>query len=248
MLQQTQADRVAPRFAEFIRRWPDPPSMATEEVGKVIAWWSGLGYNRRALWLHRTAAAATQHHGGRLPADLGGLMALPGVGPYTARAVMAFAHEVPVGVVDTNVHRVVVRAVAGCRIPGAEVQRLADELVPPGNAWDWNQAMLDLGATVCTARQPTCALCPVRRACAWTPRKDSDPAQSTVRQSRFDGSDRQGRGRLVAALRAGPISADSVAVAARWPDEPPRAARVAAGLVAEGLVVADPSGTLSLPV
>jgi A/G-specific adenine glycosylase len=185
-----------------------------------------------------------QAHGGRVPDDLDALLALPGVGPYTARAVAAFAFERDVAVVDTNVARVLARR-GGCSLRPREVQAAADALVPAGEGWAWNQAMLDLGATVCTARRPRCASCPLRRGCAWraTGLLEPDPAVGSAgvsgRQSTFAGSDRQGRGRLVDALRAGPVALDALAVAAGWPDDEPRARRVAESLVTDGLATRD---------
>jgi A/G-specific adenine glycosylase len=238
MLQQTQVDRVIPKWHAFLHRFPDPATCAAVPVGAVIEAWAGLGYNRRGVALHRCARVVVDEHGGRLPDDLPALLALPGVGPYTARAVLAFAGEADVAVVDTNVARVLARQ-DGRRLRPAEVQDMADGLVPEGRGWAWNQAMLDLGATVCRARRPRCAACPVASTCAWRGGPAPDPAVGSAgvagRQSRFEGSDRQGRGRLVDALRRGPVA--DVAEAAGWPDDPDRAARVAEGLVADGLAV-----------
>src|SRR4029079_11689265 len=169
--------------------------------GAVVEEWAGLGYNRRALNLWRCAAAVCEQHGGAFPDDLGDLLALPGVGPYTARAVLAFAFERDVGVVDTNVGRVLARR-AGRSLEPRGRQLAADAAVPPGAGWRWNQAMLDLGATVCRARRPACDGCPVRSGLAWAGGVDApDPAVGSAGvsggQSRFEGSDRQGRGRLV---------------------------------------------------
>ncbi|MFP5375903.1 MAG: A/G-specific adenine glycosylase [Acidimicrobiia bacterium] len=251
MLQQTQVARVAPRSAEFLARVPTPAACAAAPVGDVVRAWAGLGYNRRAVSLHRRATTVVAGHGGRLPADLGALLALPGVGPYTARAVLAFAFEADVGVLDTNAARVLART-AGRRLAAGEAQERADALVPPGQGWAWNQAVLDLGATICTARAPACARCPVARSCAWrrAGRPEPDPAVGSAGvgggQSRFAGSDRQGRGRLVDALRRGPVAWAEVAAAAGWPDAPARARRAAAALVADGLAVAGEAG-LRLP-
>jgi A/G-specific adenine glycosylase len=254
MLQQTQVARVVPKYLAFMARFPSPAECAAAPAGAVVEAWAGLGYNRRAVNLHRAAGAIVERHGGQLPADLAALMDLPGVGPYTARAVCAFAFEQPAGVVDTNAARVLARAVAGRSLGRREVQVLADGLVPPGRSWAWNQAMLDLGATVCVSREPRCPVCPVAAAgaCAWVQRgrRAPDPAVGSAgtsgRQSAFAGSDRQGRGRLVDALRQGPVPSDDVPRAAGWPDDPDRAARVAANLVAEGLATASGEG-LALP-
>jgi A/G-specific adenine glycosylase len=240
MLQQTQVARVVPRYEAFLARFPTPSACAAAEPGEVIRLWAGLGYNRRALHLHRAAVAA----GGRLPDSLDGLLSLPGIGPYTARAVLAFAFERDVAVLDSNALRVLSRTL------GRPVdQAAADALVPNGRGWAWNQAVLDLGATVCRAR-PACAACPLvaSGACAWrragAPRPD--PWPRGPRQSRFEGSDRQGRGRLVAALRSGALPRTKVPAAAGWPDDRERARRVAEALVAEGLAVWA-GGELRLP-
>jgi A/G-specific adenine glycosylase len=183
-------------------------------------------------------------HGGRLPADLHALLALPGIGPYTARAVLAFAFEADHGIVDTNTARVLARW-NGRHLTPREAQHAADAAVPDGHAWAWNQAMLDLGATVCTRRGPCCADCPATAVCAWvragTP--PPDPADGSAgtgnRQTPFDGSDRQGRGRLVEALRHASVRTEDVAAVMGWPRDPARADRVARTLVADGLVAHD---------
>lgn len=252
MLQQTQVPRVVPRYAAFLARFPDPASCAAAPAGEVVAAWEGLGYNRRAVNLHRAATVIVEQHEGRLPDHLDGLLALPGVGPYTARAVLAFAFERDHGVVDTNAARFLARAVAGERLAPRRAQELADEQVPLGQGWAWNQAVLDLGATVCLRRQPRCADCPIVEHCRWARAGFSapDPADGTAGastgQSRFDGSDRQGRGRLVQALRTGPVELARLADVAGWPDDPERAQRVADQLVGEGIAeYAD--GQLALP-
>jgi A/G-specific adenine glycosylase len=252
MLQQTQVARVLPKYEAFLSRWTTPAACAASPVGDVIEAWAGLGYNRRAVNLHRCAVTVAAEHGGQLPDDLVGLLALPGIGPYTARAVLAFAHERDVGVLDTNAARVHARW-AGRPLRLAEAQAAADAAVPAGAGWAWNQAMLDLGATVCRARSPRCGECPVSTWCAWEQagRPEPDPAIGSAGvacgQSTFAGSDRQGRGRLVDALRVGPVASSELATTMGWPDDPDRAARVAATLLADGLAVADPSGTYRLP-
>ena len=233
MLQQTQVARVIPKYHAFLQRFPTPAACAAAPAGDVVRAWAGLGYNRRALNLHATAVAVVQRHDGVLPDDLDALLALPGIGPYTARAVLAFAYERDVGVLDVNAARVVHRT-AGRRLPPRAAQIRADELVPPGEGWAWNQAMLDLGATVCTRRAPRCGECPVVAHCAWDG-QSADPAPGANRQSTFEGSDRQGRGRLVDALRDGPVAIADVPLVAGWPDDPTRAHRIADSLVADGL-------------
>ena len=174
MLQQTQVARVADRWARFLGRFPDPKSCAAAPIGDVVAEWSGLGYNRRAVYLHRAAETVVERHAGVVPDILGDLLNLPGVGPYTARAVLAFADGADVGIVDTNVARVLARW-SGRRLRPTEVQAMADASVPFGLGWTWNQTLLDLGAVVCRARNPACTDCPIREGCSWRGRGD-DPA------------------------------------------------------------------------
>jgi A/G-specific adenine glycosylase len=244
MAQQTQVARVAERWAPFLERFPTPATCAEAPVAEVLRWWSGMGYNRRALNLHRCATAVVDDHGGRLPSTLAELLALPGVGPYTARAVLAFAFEADHAIVDTNTARVLARW-AGRRLTPGAAQAAADAALPAGSAWAWNQAMLDLGAGVCTRRGPRCTECPVSTHCAWAAAgcPAPDPADGSAGvstgQPRFEGSDRQGRGRLLEALRAHPVRQRDVATATGWPGDPARAARVAASLVADGLARID---------
>lgn len=253
LAQQTQLSRVVPAYHRFMASFPTPAACAAAPLGEVLIAWEGMGYNRRARDLHRAAAAVVTEHHGAVPGDLDALLALPGVGPYTARAVLAFAFECDIGVVDTNAGRVLSRAATGSSLRPAAAQALVDTMVPAGRGWSFGQALLDLGATVCTARAPKCTECPVRRRCRWarSGRPEPDPARGSagvsVNHARFVGSDRQGRGRMVATLRLGPVSADALAAAAGWPDDAARADRIAASLVADGLAVRDGTGTLRLP-
>lgn len=248
MLQQTQAARVVPKYEAFLRRFPTVVSCAESRVSEVVDAWAGLGYNRRAVYLHRLAVATVERHQGEIPDDLDGLLALPGIGEYTARAVLTFAFERDVGVVDTNIGRFLAR-VAGTRLDRRSAQALADRLVPRGGGWGWNQSLLDLGALVCEAKSPRCDDCPVLDSCAWR-RQGPDPSRLSAgvsrAQSRFAGSDREGRGRLVHALRNGSLDRRSLARAAGWPDDPARARRVADTLVTDGLAVWD-GRRLALP-
>ncbi len=242
MLQQTQVERVLPYFETFAERWPTPAQCAAAELADVLAAWQGLGYPRRARNLWRTAAIISERHGGRLPADLEGLLALPGVGPYTARAVQAFAFGIDTGVVDTNVGRILARW-TGRRLAPREAQRIADELVPTGESWAWNQSMMDLGAQVCTKRDPSCGQCPAQQWCAWAGSDSPDPADRSAgvsaRQAQFQGSDRQARGRLLAALSGGPLPTERAAAEMRLEHDAARAQRLVQGLVAEGLITSD---------
>lgn len=256
MLQQTQVARVVPRFTQFLERFPTAAACASAGVGAVVEEWAGLGYNRRAVNLHRAAVQVVEVHGGSFPADLAALLALPGVGPYTARAVLAFAFELDAAVVDTNVGRVLAR-VTGERLTPKVAQSMADALVPAGRGWAWNQAMLDLGALVCTKRSPSCAACPVQSSCSWFTAGSPEPdpaigsAGVTSGQSRFEGSFRQGRARLLDVLRSGAVVVPAQFVTAcGWTardDGESDATRAAVSLVADGLAIRSEDGSLRLP-
>ncbi len=250
MLQQTQVSRVVDRWHRFLDRFPTPQSAAAASVAAVIDEWSGLGYNGRAVNLHRCAVELTERFGGAMPATLDELLSLPGVGPYTARAVAVFAFEQTEAVVDTNVARILAR-ISNRTMTRSEVQRLADASVIGRDPWIWNQALLDVGATCCRP-SPDCARCPFAAVCRWQlgGRTDPDPADGSAgvsgRQSTFEGSDRQGRGRLVRALRGGPITVTDLAEVMGWPGDAARAERVAATLVGDGLAVHE-NGRYLLP-
>ena len=235
MLQQTQVPRVIPKYHALLDAFPTPSVCAAASLADVLRLWQGLGYPRRARNLHAAATAVVA--AGGFPPTLDGLLALPGVGPYTARAVLAFAFEAEAAVVDTNIARVYARVV-GRRLTAREVQAVADAHAPMGEWWAWNQSIMELGATVCRPT-PNCTACPVADACAWRASGGDDPAVGSAgvsgTQARFDGSDRQARGALMRALGAAPVPvADVAAVVGRSPEV---AARVLAGLVADGLVV-----------
>ncbi|MHB1878559.1 MAG: HhH-GPD family protein [Acidimicrobiales bacterium] len=251
MAQQTQVARVVPAYERFLGELPTPTACATAPLGRVLQLWSGLGYNRRARGLHRAATAMVDHHGGQVPSTLDALLALPGVGEYTARAVLAFAFGHDVGVVDTNAGRVLSRAVSGTPLERREAQSLVDAMVPPGMGWTFGQALLDLGAEVCVAGRPRCERCPIRPACAWSEAGGADPSMGSAgtssAQGKFQGSDRQGRGRLIDALRVGEITDEAAPATVGWPDDPDRARRVISALVDEGLVVRHGDGVLGLP-
>lgn len=252
MLQQTQVARVVDRWERFLGRFPTVVACATSPLGDVVDEWAGLGYNRRAVYLHRAAQECVDRFDGGLPTDLAGLQSLPGIGPYTARAVLVFAHEHDIGLVDTNAGRFVARAIAGRSLTPAEAQAAADDAVPAGLGWTWGQAVFDLGATTCHKRSPACDRCPIRRHCTWaragfpSPDPIDGSAGISAPQSRFDGSDRQGRGRLVDALRGRSVGDDELAEVMGWPEDRDRAARVAGTLEKDGLVVHD-GATWMLP-
>ncbi len=245
MLQQTQVNRVVPRWEAFLDRFPTPAACAAAPLGDVLREWQGLGYPRRARNLHATATVVAESGG--FPCDLEGLLALPGIGPYTARAVLAFAFELDVAVVDTNIARVYAR-VAGERLTPKRVQAAADDALPIGDAWTWNQCLMDLGATLCRPANPRCDACPLRESCAWRGCDAPDPAVGSAgvsgKQGRFEGSDRQARGRLMRALTEGPV--ERAAVASIMERDEEVADRLVADLVAEGLCRTDRS-TIRLP-
>jgi len=253
MLQQTPVARVVPAHQGWLARWPTPAALAAEPAGEAIRQWGRLGYPRRALRLHETATIVTARYGGIVPDDLDALLALPGIGHYTAAAVASFAFGQRHAVLDTNVRRVLARLVAGQPRPGSAPsvaeRRMAEALLPaePAVAARWSVAVMELGALVCTAAGPRCADCPVARHCAWLAAgRPEAPNGTGSRTQRYDGTDRQCRGRLLAVLRdgSGPVTqADFDAV---WAD-PAQLARALDGLVADGLVDPVPDGRYALP-
>lgn len=253
MLQQTQVARVIPLWEAWIRRWPTPAALASEPPSEAVRAWDRLGYPRRALWLHRAAVEMVERHGGRVPDDLGDLLALQGVGPYTARAVAAFAFGRRHPVVDTNTRRVIARAVLGRANPGppSTARDLAamSALLPEADAAArvFNAAAMELGATVCTARAPRCDECPIASACEWRlAGYPPDDGPRKAAQARFEGSDRQVRGLVMRELRATHRPVAAPEIAGLWPDAA-QLARAVDGLVADGLAVVDADGGLRLP-
>ncbi len=241
MLQQTPVARVEPVYREWVTRWPTPGDLAREPVGEALRAWGRLGYPRRALRLHQAATEVVAHHGGRLPTTYDELLALPGVGTYTAAAVATFAYGARHAVLDTNVRRVLVRAAAGRAetapaVTAAE-RRLAESLVPEDlvMAARWAVAVMELGALVCTARAPRCDQCPLRPRCAWQlagrPAYDGAPRRRQV----FAGTDRQVRGLLMDVLREAPGPVPGTDLDEVWPDATQRH-RSLLSLLADGLV------------
>lgn len=248
MLQQTPVSRVIPRLEQWLDRWPTPAALAASAPGDAVRAWERLGYPRRALRLHAAAVAITEHHDGMVPSDIEQLLALPGIGDYTARAVAAFAFGLRHPVVDTNVRRVIARAVLGQGEAGPpSTQRdlaAMESLLPadPDDARTFNAGAMELGATVCTARAPRCDACPLAESCAW--RSDGYPAYlgpRAVVQAKYEGSDRQVRGLIMAELRASDIPVTAAEVESLWPDATQRD-RALAGLLDDGLAVAVPGG------
>jgi A/G-specific adenine glycosylase len=251
MLQQTPVARVLPAYEAWLARWPTPRSLADCAPGEAVRQWGRLGYPRRALRLHAAARIITERHEGQVPAALDALTGLPGVGSYTAAAVASFAFGQRHAVLDTNVRRVLARLVRGEEFPprssSAAEARLAESLLPAGRreAARWSVAVMELGALVCTANRPRCSGCPVAPACSW--RLAGSPAGTrSPAAPRYEGSDRQCRGALLAVLRGtgGPVRA--VRLERAWPDHRQRA-RALDGLVADGLAEPLPDGRFALP-
>jgi A/G-specific adenine glycosylase len=248
MLQQTPVVRVLPAWEAWLARWPVPAALAADSPAEAIRMWGRLGYPRRALRLRDCAVAVVQRHGGEVPDRLDQLLALPGVGTYTARAVAAFAYGQRHPVVDTNVRRVVVRAVAGEPDAGPTTRPAdlvaTEELLPlePAAAALANAAIMELGALVCTARSPRCAECPVEAVCAWRASGRVAPSGPSRRPQRYAGTDRQVRGLLLGVLReaTGPVPRQRLDQV--WTDDVQRS-RALAGLVTDGLV--EPVGEAS---
>ncbi len=250
MLQQTPVARVQPVWQQWLERWPSPAALAASPAGEAVRAWGRLGYPRRALRLHAAATAVVERHGGALPETVPELLALPGVGDYTARAVAAFALRQRHAVVDTNVRRVVARAVEG--VADAPVTRrdlaLVLDLLPASGeaAATASVALMELGALVCTARAPGCPHCPLLDRCAWV--RAGRPALDTPvrRPQGYAGTDRQVRGRLLGVLRDSPDPVAAEVLARAW-DEPVQRARALDGLVVDGLVDPLPDGRYALP-
>ena len=241
MLQQTPVARVLPVFGAWLERWPSPGALAAAPSGEAVRAWGRLGYPRRALRLHAAATAILERHGGEVPHSYADLIALPGVGDYTASAIASFAFDARHAVLDTNVRRVFARAVGGVLFPATSLTRaerdVAEDLLPDEAPATWAVAVMELGALVCTATSPTCDSCPISHLCAWNtsgrPAYDGPPRRS---QS-WNGTDRQARGRLLAVLRDedGPVPRSRLDTA--WSDVPQRE-RALASLLADGLMVA----------
>ncbi|MBE1531724.1 HhH-GPD family protein [Actinomadura algeriensis] len=252
MLQQTPVARVLPVWHAWLERWPTPAALAAEPSGEAVRAWGRLGYPRRALRLHESARAIVDRHGGEVPSSHADLLALPGIGSYTAAAVASFAFGQRHAVLDTNVRRVLSRLVSGeeypPKAPTKAETRLAESLVPAAapTAARWAVAVMELGALVCTARSPRCADCPVLDGCRW--HRDGRPAHTGPprRAQTYAGTDRQCRGRLLAVLRDadGPVGKPALDVV--WSDAVQRE-RALDALVADGLVDPLDDGRYALP-
>lgn len=252
MLQQTPVTRVIPHLEAWLARWPTPSALAADPPAAAVSQWANLGYPRRALWLHRAAVEIHSRHDGVVPRDVDDLLALTGIGDYTARAVAVFAYGDRHPVVDTNTRRVLARAIGGRAQPGppSKGDLAAMAAILPDDDADAaivNAAAMELGALVCTARTARCDVCPLAHVCAWRTAGYPDTGDDRRRQARYEGSVRQARGAILRALRAAPaheIAQD--AVAPDWPDAVQRD-RAIDSLIADGLVEAS-DGALRLPL
>ncbi len=251
MLQQTPVTRVIPHLEAWLERWPTPTALAADPPAEAVRQWANLGYPRRALWLHRAAVEIRDRHAGVVPRDVAALLALTGIGDYTARAVAVFAYGDRHPVVDTNTRRVLARAIDGRSQPGPPSRRdlvAMDAVLPKddGDAATMNAATMELGATVCTARTPKCGICPLAHVCAWRAAGFPDTGDERRRQARYEGSDRQARGAVMKALRdAAPLPVRLEDVIADWPNAGQRD-RAIDSLIVDGLAEAS-DGLLSLP-
>jgi A/G-specific adenine glycosylase len=251
MLQQTQVARVVPHFLDWLERWPSFGSLAEATLAEVIEAWVGFGYNRRALNLHRLACEVVGNHESRLPLSLADLLKLPGIGPYTANAVLSFACDWPTPVADTNIACVLARVFGGCEFNRdarpAQVRTYARALLPETGARDHNLALMDLGALVCTRRKPACNACPISSHCRWllagSPRNGARAGTSV----RFEDTARFARGRIVDALRTAESLSDTEIASLLPPQHAVRTKQYLAALARDGLVEQYADGRWSLP-
>lgn len=261
MLQQTQVPRVLPRYLAWLERFPTLEALAAAPTAEVLREWSGLGYNSRAVRLQAIARQVVAEHGGRMPSEVAALLALPGIGDYTARAVACFAFEQDVPVLDTNVRRVIHRVLIGPDAPkptigDRQLWALAGRAVPAGRGYDWNQALMDFGSTICTARKPACLICPLRPICKAAPtiatalaaqqgaRRRAAPTPATP----FTSTNRHFRGQTLRVLGAQPGNAgldlDTLGPQVRpgyGPADRPWLYDLVAGLHRDGLVTVRPA-------
>ncbi|WP_408605813.1 HhH-GPD family protein [Corynebacterium tuscaniense] len=251
MSQQTPVSRVAPQWEKWMRRWPTPADLAAAPTAEVLRAWGSLGYPRRALRLKECAGEIVDKHGGVVPREVSELLALPGIGDYTARAVAAFAFAQAVPVVDTNVRRVYARAVLGrplAKPQKAELEWIA-ALLPEEDAHIFSAGLMELGAVVCTATAPACGECPIADSCAWLAAGSPPPTAEELagkKVQKFAGTDRQVRGKIMKVLREAPAPVPQSAIDVVWPDAPQRT-RALYSLLEDGLAVQNEDGRFHLP-
>lgn len=252
MLQQTPVARVVPKLTQWLARWPTPADLAVDSPGEAVRMWDKLGYPRRALWLHACAVAIVEKFDGKVPESVDALLTLPGVGPYTARAIAVFVFGAHEPVVDTNIRRVIARHEHGQSDQdhpntARDLADMAALLPEPSKSPRFNQAVMELGALVCTARAPRCEVCPIASSCAWRAAGYPDTgARGVPKQARYEGSDRQARGAVLKVLReaAHPVSRHEIDEC--WSDAPQRD-RAVASLLRDGLIVLVDDDVLALP-
>lgn len=253
MLQQTQVDRVVPKLQAWLERWPTPADLAADVPAEALRMWDRLGYPRRALWLHRAAEEIVARFGGEVPSNVDDLLTLTGVGDYTARAVAVFAFELRHPVVDTNTRRVLARAVSGlseAAAPNVARDLALMESVLPEDQHEsaaFNAGMMELGALVCTAKKPRCDECPLSDLCLWALEgwPTNTPLHPRRKQARFEGSNRQVRGMMMALLREQGIASTTTLIAVS--DDPTKAKQALESLSRDGLVVRAGHNRWALP-
>jgi A/G-specific adenine glycosylase len=248
MLQQTPVARVIPKLQEFLERWPTPAALAASPSGDAVRAWANLGYPRRALWLHACAVTIVQKFHGHVPSKVEDLLTLPGVGPYTARAIAVFAFGAHEPVVDTNIRRVIARHEQGNADQGPpsttrDCEAMQALLPDPRYSPAFNAGMMELGAVICTARKPRCEICPIAQSCAWKSQgypEHSGPKKTV--QKKYEGSDRQARGAVMKALRAAHSPVPATQLVTLWADQA-QLGRAITGLLTDGLIelIADDS-------
>lgn len=249
MLQQTPVSRVEPIWLAWVERWPTPSATATASAADVLRAWGKLGYPRRAKRLHECATVIAEQFDDRVPSDVETLLTLPGIGAYTARAVACFAYQHRVPVVDTNVRRVVARAVHGRADAAAsssprDLDDVAALLPNDAGAPQFSAALMELGATVCTARSPKCGVCPLS-ACVW--RSRGYPAGTEVRRvQKYAGTDRQVRGRLLDVLRGNDSPVTRAELDVAWLTDTAQRDRALDSLLVDGLVEQTTDGRFAL--
>jgi len=254
MLQQTPVKRVLPAWTQWLERWPSPKDLANASPADAIRMWANLGYPRRAVRLHQSAKIISNSYDNQVPNNYDNLIQLPGVGDYTANAILAFAFNQPTVVLDVNVRRVIARAWQGQSHPSASpsaverafAQSLIDQELTKKSAPHWAAASMELGALICTATDPQCNACPLEPTCRWNALGKPENAQKPKTQAKYLGSDRAERGRILKILRTNEVSQALGALIMNTPDTD-QCNRALASLVAEGLVVNTGRGKFSLP-
>jgi A/G-specific adenine glycosylase len=252
MLQQTPVNRVLPAWQAWMSMWPTPTALATASPADAIRMWGNLGYPRRAVRLHRCAQVIATDYNNQVPHTFDQLIGLPGVGEYTANAILAFAFDQPTLVLDINVRRVISRAWLGQAHPASSLSAVerafAQSLIPknPQRAPMWAAASMELGALICTARNPECRKCPIRRSCAWFTSGQPDNASKPRTQAKYEGSDRQERGRILRELRTSDYAVPVTQIMKNAKDEQ-QCERALESLRHEKLIIDVPPGRVSLP-